>query len=551
MRLKNYTCLRFSNLSKNKKLLFILCITFLFASCASVEKHNIQVTKLHSVEDLQEDIDHVYEQLQRNHPHLYQFTSKDVLDFKFDSLKNAIKTPMDSRTFYRQLAVVTKHVRQGHMSLSPPGLRYKRKDRKALKKTKFDINNLDFEYVENKLFIANARGKDSLLVHAEVLEVDGEKSQDLLNSYTKLIASDGYNTTFHNRVTGFRFLSYYAKDKGRFDSISLKLRQPDSTFVKMYKRVLKKDTSSVKKDSLKQDSLKAVKKDVVKLTKAERKAKRKNLKAKRKYNRDYGYISSRNEYTRNLNFVGKDSAVALLKIRGFSNGKYKNFYDDSFKTIDSLKAETLIIDLRNNFGGRLNEIAYLYGYLTDENYTFINPSEITRRYPILKSSMANTTPTGIKILIGLFSPVIATIDILKTSKKNGKLYYKFKSAKEQEPKALNFKGKIYVLINGNSFSASSLLSTNLQGSSRAIFVGEETGGAYNGTVAGLYKSYELPNTKVRARIGLVHIDALYKAAPDGYGVKPDIEIVPTYEDRLNGNDPELEWVLEDLNPKSN
>jgi C-terminal processing protease CtpA/Prc len=44
-----------------------------------------------------------------------------------------------------------------------------------------------------------------------------------------------------------------------------------------------------------------------------------------------------------------------------------------------------------------------------------------------------------------------------------------------------FKGKIYVMINGGSFSASSLISSNLK-LKRVTFVGEETGGAFNGTV---------------------------------------------------------------------
>ena len=552
MKLQNYTHLKLHNFIKNKSLLFVLGLSFLLVSCATVEKHNKQITKLHSIEDLQDDIDDVYKQLQKNHPHLYQFTSKEVLDFKFDSLKKSITKPMDSRTFYKQLAAVTKYIGQGHMSVSPPSLKFNKKERKALLKTKFEINNLDFEYVNNKLLIANARGKDSLLTHAEVLEVDGKNTEDLINKYTKIIASDGYNKTFHKRVAGFRFMSYYAKDKGRFDSINLKLKTSDSTFVKMYRRVLKKDTTAaaIKKDSLRKDSINTVNKEIAKLTKAERKAKRKKSKAKRKHNWNYGYDYIRKEYTRNLNFIGKDSTVALLKIRGFSRGSYEEFYDESFKKIDSLKSKALIIDLRNNFGGRLNEITYLYSYLTDQDFTLIDRSEINRRFPILKSSMANTTPTGIKILLGLFSPVVATIDILKTSKHDGKLYYKFKSSKAQEPKDLNYKGKIYVLINGNSFSASSILSTKLQGNHRATFIGEETGGAYNGTVAGFYKTYEMPNTKVVARIGLAHIGAQYKSTPDGYGVKPDIEIIPTYKDRINGNDPELEWVLEDLNQKS-
>lgn len=528
----------------------ILSFFLLFASCASIEKHNLQVTKLHPVEDLHDDIDKVYNQLKRNHPRLYQFTPKETLDFKFDSLKTAIDKPIDSRTFYKRLAAVTKHVGQGHMSLSPPSKRFNRKERKALRKMKFDINNLDYEYIDDKLIIVNARGNDSMLVNAEVLKIEEEKPQDLIEKYKKRIASDGYNTTFHNRVAGNRFMGYYVLDKGRFDSISLTLKNSDSIFVKQYKRVLKKDTTQVKKDSVKSDSIKVEKKKAIKLTKAERKAKKLERKAKRKHNQKYGYSPSRKEYTRNLNFVGKDSSVALMKIRGFSNGKFKDFYEESFKTLDSLKTETLIIDLRNNFGGRLKEITYLSRFLTDESFTMINPSEVNSRFITLKSVMSNTTPATLKVLAGVLSPIFITRDIIRTNKKDGQLYFNFKSSKEQEAKPFNFKGKIYVLINGNSFSASSIISTRLQGSERATFVGEETGGAYNGTVAGYYKIYELPNTKVRARIGLAHIDALYKATPDGYGVKPDIEILPTYEDRLNNIDPELEWVLEDLGQKS-
>ncbi|WP_179334750.1 S41 family peptidase [Winogradskyella costae] len=532
-----------------KTLLITLLITLLLASCASVDKHNLQISKLHSVEDLHDDIDDVYDQLQRHHPHLYQFTSRAVLDFKFDSLKHAIDTPLDSRTFYKQLAAVTKHIGQGHMSLSPPSQRFSRKERKALRKTKFDINNLDFEYLDDTLFISNARGVDSILINAEVLKIEDETPQDLIKKYSKIIASDGYNTTFHNRVAGHRFMSYYVNDKGRFDSLKLTLRNSDSTFVKHYKRVLKVDTTAIKKDSIKSDSVKVEKPKAIKLTKAERKAKNKANKAKRKYNRNYGYIASRQEYTRNLNFVGEDSLVGLLKIRGFSNGNYKDFYDDSFKTLDSLKTDVLIIDLRNNFGGRLNEITYLYSYLTDENFTMINPSEVNTRFPLLKSVMSNTTPNVAKVFAGIMSPVFFTLDLIKTKKKDDKLYYKFKSAKEKVPKPLNFKGEIYVLINGNSFSASSLLSTKLQGDERATFVGEETGGAYNGTVAGFYKVYEMPNTKVRARIGLAHIDAPHKTTPDGYGVKPDVELLPSYKDRLQSVDPELEWILEDIAQK--
>ena len=529
-----------------KNVFLTVVIVLLLASCGSIKKHNTTITKLHSLEALHEDVDKAYTQLKRHHPHLYQFRSKQVLDSKFDSLKRAIKEPMDSRTFYKQLAGVTKYIGQGHLAVTPPYKNYTKKERKALKKTKFDISNLDFEYLDGKLFVLKARGKDSILMGNEVLKFNNELVQELIQKYKPLIASDGYNTTLHNRVVGTRFLNYYTNDKGRFDSIALTFKNVDSTFVKQFKRVPKKKLVT-KKDSTKIDSIKVSKK---KLTKAEKKTKKIEKKAKEKRNQKYGYIASRKEYTRNLNFVGEDSTIALLKIRGFKRGKFKKFYDETFETLDSLKTKELIIDLRNNFGGRLDEIDYLYSFLTDKSYRMVNPSEVNSRIPFLKVFTSNTTPLTLKLLAGLLSPGIAIHNLLKTSKEDGKIYYHFKSSKEQEPKPLNFKGKMYVLINGNSFSASSILSTQLQGNNRATFVGEETGGAYNGTVAGISKMYELPNTKVKLKVWLMHIDAPFKTTPDGYGIQPAIEILPTIQDRLNKIDPELEWVLKNIKGKN-
>ena len=529
-----------------KKIVLFFSIVIIMASCKSIDNYNIQATKLHPVEDVHEDVDNVYKKLKKLHPRLYQFANKETLDYKFDSLKKAINKPITSREFYKKLAVVTKYIGQGHLSVSPPFIRFNRKERLNKNKMQFDLNNLDLEFIDNKLIVFKAKGKDSLLVNAEILKVDGKTAQNLMDKYKNWIVSDGYNTTLHDRVVGKRFFRYYQYDIGRFDSISLTFKNRDSTFKKQFKRKLKSQITN--KDSLNVDSLK-IKKSKTKVSKAERKANRLKRKKEFKDRQKYGYSILDKQKTRALTFVGKDSTVAFVKIREFSRGNYKAFYKETFTILDSLKTETLIIDLRNNFGGRLSEIANLYSYLTDKNFTFINKSEVNSRIPTLKYLMGDNTSVGGKIFSGVLSPFLLVRDLVKTSKDNGKLYYKFKYAKEQEPKPLNFKGKIYVLINGNSFSASSILSTQLKGTKRATFVGEETGGAYNGTVAGLYKTYELPNTKVKANIGMLHIDSKYKIEPDGYGIKPDIEIVPTYKDRLNNRDPELEWILKDINKK--
>ena len=102
---------------------------------------------------------------------------------------------------------------------------------------------------------------------------------------------------------------------------------------------------------------------------------------------------------------------------------------------------------------------------------------------------------------------------------------------------------MYVLINGGSFSASSIISSNLKGSKKATFVGTETGGADNGCVAGIMPVWTLPHSKLDLRFGLMTCEAPYKAEQDGRGIFPDKAITPTLIDRINGTDPELEWVL--------
>jgi hypothetical protein len=68
-------------------------------------------------------------------------------------------------------------------------------------------------------------------------------------------------------------------------------------------------------------------------------------------------------------------------------------------------------------------------------------------------------------------------------------------------------------------------------------------------VAGIYKIYEMPTTKLKIRMGLMQIEAPYKQTPDGYGVMPDVEIFPSIEDRKQHKDSELGWILNDIYKK--
>ena len=121
-------------------------------------------------------------------------------------------------------------------------------------------------------------------------------------------------------------------------------------------------------------------------------------------------------------------------------------------------------------------------------------------------------------------------------KVDGKYYHFLSSARERKPMPNAFKGKVYVLIDGGSFSASSIISTNLMGSQRATFVGEETGGAFNGCVAGIMPVFVMPIPRSR-KVWIGVIGPYYKSPVDGRGIAPQVEIKPTLQDRIMARTP--------------
>ncbi|QLG45170.1 S41 family peptidase [Costertonia aggregata] len=525
--------------------LFKLLSVFLVmssVSCIGVKKHNTQVAAAHTPEELREDVAYTYKKFKQLHPNLYQYVSESELDRKFDSLKASLKEPMNGEEFYKVLSPVVSEIRQGHISTSFPKKRFTKKERKARKNLKLDFYELDFEYIDKDIYISRTGKKDSVLIGSRVLEVDKKPISTIIDAYRKTFSSDGYNTTFENNYIALRFGRLYAKHSGPLDSVSLKLQNKDSIYTKWFKRYDKTKTDT--DVTAKSDSLKPEK---IKLTRAEKQAKRLELKQTKKKNKKYGYVKSRDRFNRNFKFLDAAAEVGYFKIRSWTTGKYKEFYEESFTKLDSANAKYLVLDLRDNTGGRLAEIREFYKYLVDDEFQFVEAAYTKTRLPYLKNYYSGNPDIVSVLAQSLSVPILFTHNILKSSKKDGKLRFNYSYAKKTKPSPLNFKGKIYVLINGNSFSASSILSTNLKASNRAVFVGEETGGACNGTVAGFYKLITLPNTKVRVRFGLMQIQTPQKwQEPDGYGIKPDIVITPNAEDRFSGKDAEIAWVLEDI-----
>ena len=97
----------------------------------------------------------------------------------------------------------------------------------------------------------------------------------------------------------------------------------------------------------------------------------------------------------------------------------------------------------------------------------------------------------------------------------------------QQPKQQhNFDGNVVVLIDGGSFSATSEFCAIAKRDHRAMFLGEETGGTFDGNTSGIYDQVTLPNSRLAIKIPLIkYVSAVQDTAFNfGRGILPDKDL---------------------------
>lgn len=540
-----------------RKLYPILSLLCVLSACTPVAKFNKKRLTPVSVHKLQKDINYVEHKLKQKHPNYDLYISKDQLAQKFDSVRKLVDHPMKPNEFFLVISPVVASVRQGHMTMVPLAQKYTRKEGKAMKAGGTGpVSQFDFFWENQKMYVLNNHSDHKDIARGtELVSIKGIAPQMIYNKYHNTFSSDGYNQTFLRKIFARRFPLYLVEEIGINDSLPMVFRQNDSLITKIVHRrkeseetePLKKKESDPKvvnapavavvKDTVKKDTAKVVVK-----TKAERQLEEKNKNI-------FGFEKTTKKYIRTLRFAGKDSSIAVLTIRQFMEGRFRKAYELIFDSIQKQGCKTLILDIRDNPGGNAKEIAKLYAYFADTNYTFYRPTEVVSKTSMLRSGLFQKVPKYAYLFAGLYYPFYAADRFFGTKKVNGHYYYyNLYGTHEKEAQPNHFKGKVYVLINGGCFSAACLLSSELKAQKDITFVGEETGGDFNGTVAGVMPLFRLPHSRLPWRLGLMHIQPQNQTTVKGRGIFPDKEIIQTYEDRKNDKDPEMDWVMKQIEP---
>jgi C-terminal processing protease CtpA/Prc len=131
-------------------------------------------------------------------------------------------------------------------------------------------------------------------------------------------------------------------------------------------------------------------------------------------------------------------------------------------------------------------------------------------------------------------------------KQDGTYFYtNHTNLKLLQPKDKAFKGDVYILINGGTFSSAAEFASMAHHNKRAVFIGEEAGGGYLGNCSLGTPTLTLPQSKIRILIPLAKYElAVKEVIPFGHGVLPDFQTSYTLSDILQNTDKDLELCLE-------
>ncbi|SEW53944.1 S41 family peptidase [Chitinophaga arvensicola] len=201
-------------------------------------------------------------------------------------------------------------------------------------------------------------------------------------------------------------------------------------------------------------------------------------------------------------FPSKPTA-AMLTVPTFDSSLLAARYHQDFNTtIDSFfhliqqrGIKDLVLDLRNNQGGDFAPGRYLLGYLLKQPSVWL---------------------------------------------------YNGKKKEMITPVSGHFTGRLFVLVNGGTFSSAAIVSACLEKNTAAIFAGEETGGNTY-IISGNPFEFTLPNTGIQCFISTTNYIINPYGSNSGHGLIPEFVVPVHMQYMLMTNDPMLrflEWLLD-------
>ncbi len=470
--------------------LFVYLFIILFCSSHSYGQKKISPKKL------QADFDYLVKDLRAKHQGLYQYIDKKEVDQQIQDLRDLTKTPMTKLEFYGLVRKLLHLTNEGHTYANLPNM--------AMVKVGLSKGFLPLaiKFCDKKLIITQNFGENipELKKGTELLSINGRNIAEIKQDLFPLMPTDGFNeTSKYEWLVGFNLSLLHRLVYGKSKHFDLEIRD--------YK------SATIKKISI----------PAIRYTQY----KNKNAKLPSKKFDFYDF---------NLKIL--NDSIAYLCVPNFksSAADYETFYRDKFTTIDSLNIKHLILDMQGNTGGTEGNENLLYSYLSDS--------------VIQKYRKVTMPPESYEADKEDEDIIFDKWALKKEFAERGEftLFSNYYSDLGYAPPAkdLIYTGKLYVLISGLTFSGGAEFASLIKMTNRGIFIGEETGGVYEGNVSGYAETTTLPHTKIKVDIPTVHFQINVAPEERGRGVLPDYVVPQTHEAYMEGRNAKLDFVMREI-----
>ncbi len=242
-----------------------------------------------------------------------------------------------------------------------------------------------------------------------------------------------------------------------------------------------------------------------------------------------------------LDFKWVNKSIAYVSLNSFEHEKIDSMFIELLPEL--YKAKGLIVDLRYNGGGSTNIGREILKYLSNDT-VFYGARNVTREhiatYKAWGTFFTEKDTLSDNPQWGMTKQEIAKFYLM--SKDN--YYYKFPY--ETEPIKLDAKRIVVptaILIGHNTASAAEDFLIFADNQKHMIKIGQNSFGS-----TGQPLMFDLPGG------GFARVCTKQDTYPDGrefvgYGIKPDLEVIPTLNDYLNKKDPALDRAIEHLKQK--
>lgn len=234
------------------------------------------------------------------------------------------------------------------------------------------------------------------------------------------------------------------------------------------------------------------------------------------------HINEKGNEEKHFEFEKCSDTVAYLALHTFELDDVEmEEINEIFANLVADSIPNLILDLRFNHGGPEASVEGIYSYLAQKPFCTSLRKTINKKngYACFGSCPVDNDEDG---LYADYEPL-----------PNGEGFVLDKPEWRDPDSLVNYKGRLYVLTNETSFSASTCFAGWVKKQNRGVIVGRETGSAYHQMKAQNFTQYQLSNSEITIQIPLikdVFDTVVNERFPYGRGVLPDYPVNFTPEE---------------------